>query len=234
MRLSRRVLVMRLATLLFCLSIMVPPVAAANGQGLAWAVTAGDRYDYSISTRSYFAGLYDKASTERAYTIIDDVPELPTTVSNLIEVGFVHGLNRSSYYENGTPLPMGLNFIWHALPIGNWSLMTDMFAEQMFGRGDDLDHVTWIDTATLWGFNFTEVGADLTVVYAETFVKSIGVQCKYLTYYIVDFSDGVSITRTEITYLGAIGGEYDTLIVVGIGAAVAVGLVGVILFLRRR
>ncbi len=128
MSISRRILVLRLATFVLSLSIVVTPVLAANNQGLVWGVDVGDRYDYLLSSQDYLSGELESDLEYRAYLVVEGVPELPLTVTNLIQVwGYV---NYSCYYEDGPAHPYGQNFTWNALPVGNWSLIANLFAER--------------------------------------------------------------------------------------------------------
>jgi len=225
---SARILVLRLATFAFSLSIVVTPVLAASSQGLTWGIHVGDRYDYLLSFQGYVNGELDTDLKYRAYIVVEGVPELPLSVTGVIQVwGHV---NYSCYHEDGTAYLDGKSFMWNAFPIGNWSLIADLFVEH-WASLDPNASIDTIDTPTLYGYNMTFVAADSIDSFSETYLKSSGVLYRFLHWF---NSAGRPIMRDEIAYLSGPVQGYDTLLVIGLVAAGTTGLVGVLLFLRKR
>jgi hypothetical protein len=168
----RRKVIALISTLLLGL-VLITPVAAQTSQGLDWTVDVGDQYHFNVY---YWEGIlvhedmYLNVTSNHA--ILPDpltdwwnIPEPP------IEV----------YYANGTDpgiISLVFMFSWKiAVPIGNWTLMTELVEDvTTWPLADSVDSVNVVmDTWLHWGFTYNVTSDPRVIVCNSTCLKSDGV-----------------------------------------------------------
>jgi hypothetical protein len=204
---------------------------SSNNQGLSWGMTIGSQFNYSInfeSTRNYPYSL-----EEEIYVEVVDIPTLPDIVSDVRNFSWVDPDNYRIYFSNGTSweeTPGLFSIYWHPVPIGNWTLMKDLFSSAM----EPSSGLTWIDTENRWGFTVTNTETDSVLdYYTEEYSKINGILNHFLAEY---QSGGETQIHTEITREGYIplSDSQELLIYIGVGAAITILVAAVIVIRRRR
>lgn len=213
-----------LLTIFLVLAIVISPVAAANNQGLQWAVASGDRFDGTIS--SEFPE--EDSVQESIYVLIDaNPPTIPDDITIMSQIPEVSG---KMYWANGTQVPgdpMGLGS--YAVPTGNWSLLSSLVEDAGYPGYEE------INTATHWGYKMRssfflpEVQLRMELKYA----KSTG----FLSVFDIDFHNQTSDTtignfRLEFAGEGIVGLIMDNILYVGIGVAALV-IIGLVVCKRK-
>lgn len=135
---DERLLVVLLLPILLCPSA----VSAASTQGLAWGLSVGDRVDYTVT--STVGGATTVSATQTAsecYVVVTSLPDIPSVAKSIPSLQ-IDNVNQS--FTNGTEY----YFIWTAVPIGNWTLLSELLLQSM----PSSFNATIIDTQTEWGF----------------------------------------------------------------------------------
>ncbi len=168
-------------------------VSAANTQGLSWGVLVGDRIDYTLSVYSEgYETTYLTNGTFDCYVTIKSLPDIPATVNTIPNL---QPQNYNQSFLNGTEYA----FAWIAVPIGNWTLFTEILEQSM----TSFDNVTFIDTATEWGYDafLRFLSSNLTQILRVS--KSDGAM-NYLRH-VQSWTSGISYYRTEMIRKGLLG-----------------------------
>ncbi len=135
-----------LAVLLLPILLCPTAVAAANTQGLVWGISVGDRIDYIVtSTMQAVTAASPTQSVSECYIVVTSLPELPDVVAS---VPLLQMANFNQSFSNGTRY----YFPWTAVPIGNWTLLTELLQQSV----PDSVNATIIDTMTEWGVESTQ------------------------------------------------------------------------------
>ena len=218
MRVSRIIIPFFLLMLL-----AIGTASAANTQGLTWAFSPGDRIDYSV--RFEFGDAYTyatmKEGTYNCYVVIGTLPDIPTVVTSIPSLS---NYNVEQYFTNGTTT----SFLWVAVPIGNWTLMTE-FLEHSMGYSEN---TTLINSFTEWGY-------DQHYQYGETqqntvlrIAKSDGA-LQYVKQEMI-YEDPDYNTVMEITRAGGLGLPIDDSLLIPIAIGAVVVIIVLVLVIRRR
>jgi len=203
--------------------LAVNTASAANTQGLTWAFSPGDRIDYTyridFGDTTYPYSILE--GTYECYVIIDTLPEISEVVGI---IPTITNMNVDQYLANGTEF----YFLWIAVPIGNWTLLTELLENSMGSS----TNVTLINTFTEWGYDqsYSYGGTQQNTVLR--IAKSDGA-IQYLKQEMI-YTDETHNTLIELT---RVGGSFlpidDTLLIpIGIGA-VAVIIILAVLVKRR-
>jgi hypothetical protein len=126
-----------------------------GNHGLSWGVSEGDMFSYHVNRYVIEDSTSDTASFKVLITI-DDLPEIPETitVSSPVDIDStitfdIPRPNVTIAFDNGTDChDLELPFI--VLPIGNWSLYTELVDEE-WGTSS----LEWLSDTTYWGFDHT-------------------------------------------------------------------------------
>ncbi len=121
-------------------------VSAVNTQGLAWGLEVGDRIDYTVTAN--VEGVTTTSPTQsvsECYVVVTSLPELPNIV---ISIPSLLPQNFNQSLANGTEY----NFLWTAVPVGNWTLLTELVLQSI----PRSFNVTMIDTQAEWGMESTQ------------------------------------------------------------------------------
>ena len=207
------------------LSIFITPAMALNNQGLQWAISVDQRFNYTYFSERI---LENNTSSEKFnfYVIIDGIPDIPNNVGSLSEI--FEKVNRTSYYENGTETVHPI--IWYVLPVGNWSLIEYLWLSIEISESDI------IDTDNLIGYNYTTVNSMETYIYSEIYVKTTGVLYRYYTSSIMsEYSRIVNITLTDdIETIASTAEANDIMFYLATGGAIVVIAVAIIVFIKLK
>lgn len=197
---------------------ITPTTIAVTGNNLDWGFEVGDQFHYHYS--------HSGANEEfDFYVEIDTIIPIADPTSTDINAFLFLGAF-SYYFENGSALltPVyGLR--WLALPIGNWSLFSDLAISPGWGEGDG---VVIIDTASEFGFSHSTTVLGNTETDSGTFSKADGV----MNYYREAYQSSAGTWTMQIVREGYGTGIELYLVIGGVGAVVAV--VGIIVFKKRR
>ncbi len=164
---------------------MVSPVAAATSQGLEWGIHTGDRFDFTL--RSSETGL-----NEQIYLNITSMPA--TAIPDpLTSWGSIPDPDVGAYWANGTS--MGLYILVFlgllstggkiAVPVGNFSLLTNLLAPELIGED-------FINDASVWGVELVhELNSTHEGHIRVTYSKSDGFLAEYILTMVVSATDEV-------------------------------------------
>jgi len=203
--------------------LLVPPVAASNDQGLYWGFSAGQRFDYMVSSLTMVDNSTE-TTQKRYYVMVESLPEIQETIVTFHDLPSTP--NCSTYCENGTEMEDPA-YLWFVLPTGNWSLLISFWLSEHSVMEDDI-----IDTSALAGFNFTDEGKKSISIYSEIYQKSTGVLYNYLS--ILNYTGPPHPHYSRIA-ISLIESSNWTIPVAAVGGAVAVGaLIVVAIILKRR
>jgi hypothetical protein len=160
-----------LGLFILSMAILVPPVVA-NNQGLEWGVDIGDRFyfHYFMEGDDYFMFPY----IDELY--FADVDGLDTVPDDIQLMGELPNCYYSTYYLNGSIASESLFLLSLAMPIGNWTLLSEIIS---MGSPDDF---TIIDTETEWGFE-VEFTITYTIDYTIKYYKTDGVLSLFALHY---------------------------------------------------
>ncbi|RDE11743.1 MAG: hypothetical protein C4K47_09385 [Candidatus Thorarchaeota archaeon] len=204
-------------------SLLAPPVAASNNQGLYWGFSAGQRVDYVVSSLN-IADNSTETIEKRYYVVVESLPEIQETIVTLRDLPTTP--NCSTYCENGTETEDPA-YLWLVLPVGNWSLLISLWLSEQSVTEDNI-----IDTSTLAGFNFTDVGKKSISTYLEIYQKSTGVLYNYVSTLNYTGPPHPHYSSVEISLIDS--SSWPIVPVAVGGAAVAGAVVVVAIILRRR
>ncbi len=144
--------------LLILLCICITPVNAFTGHGLEWGFTEGVRYNYTLNITSNLPGFeYDNEIFDCYYffgeeelSFLSDVRENVTALSQIMGTDpftLTNGTKATSMYA------------WFAfVPVGNWSLLTDLLPDFVPRLGHEGGTYEVIDTESSWGYLYSEDG----------------------------------------------------------------------------
>ncbi len=212
----------------FLLSLILTPTfaSAANSQNLSWGFAVGNRFDYTLTVEAnenatpvYRPGTYE------LYFVVEVLREIPETVTSIYDT-LMSQSGTSQYFSNGTELPYPVE--WIAYPIGNWTLMRELLEIV----AEPYEDVTFIDTATEWGHEWTQVAGPSSVTYTVRLSKGDGA----LTFYnrVYEYDTIAYNSRVELVRKGGdILPVNDLILPI---AVVAVGIIVVlaVIFLKKR
>lgn len=220
----------------------VSGVAAANNQGLEWGIEVDDRFDYDFDV-SYHNSTFDLELTGEMYVIINSLGDISNDITSLpnIPIPSLYLGTYTIYWSNGTVMDdfwkgisfMGVPFI--AYPIGNWTLMTELF--------EDVTHTIVTQDASVLNYTYVDVPVVDNVV-SMVFQKSDGVARSQS--YDIEWGDATvnieftltSSTTTTTTTTGTSGTStaegVSPLILALVGGAVIVVIIIVIVIIRRK
>ncbi len=156
--------------MVFFLLSQVTCAAAANNQGLEWGIDVSDRIDYDIEIEFRNSTL-DFEIDDGMYLIIDNLPVINDDIIGLSELCLpTMVLNHyTTYWENETPM----DFFWERyvnmepvdiLPIGNWTLMTQLL-EDATPTADMTQNSSTLSFTVL---NLPNPGNELTTIFSKT------------------------------------------------------------------
>jgi hypothetical protein len=158
--------------ILFVLCIVVTPVSAANNQGLYWGVTIGSRFDYHDFGEFTIQNQNETSPREENfYIIIDSLPSIPDDITAMRNLSRLVGASR--FYENGTEIEGSSS--WDVLPVGNWSLIVNIWEGQWSNQPEENVTQDIINTPYLIGYNFTVFHESGTDTLADIYVRTTGV-----------------------------------------------------------
>ena len=227
----------------------ISSVAAANNQGLEWGIGVGDRFDYDFDV-SYQNSTLDLVLTGEMYVIVNSLGDISDDVTSLpnIPIGSLYIDSFTTYWSNGTVMDdfwksisfMGSPFLTY--PIGNWTLMTELF-EAVMGT------VVVTQDATILNYTIVDVPTAGNLV-TQVFQKSNGVPSYQLydilwgeatvdiEFTLTSSTTASTTTATTTTTSGTTGtttgtGDSTLILILGGGAAVAVVII-VIVIMRRK
>lgn len=220
-------------------------VTAVNDQGLVWGVEVGNRFDYNFELR-YHNTTVDLIIDSTMYVIINELYSIPdhvTSINQLLGFHIAYG-SYTTYWANGSIMdylwsdyvPLGAPFIVY--PVGNWSLMAQLFESTAPTAEINQDSTT---------LNYTVANVpNPPNVLTTVFLKSNGVPLSQLnnvtwgsetTIYfeqtLIESSTTQSTTTSTTTGTNTGMGDNITILMMG-GVAAIIVLVIVFFIVRRK
>jgi hypothetical protein len=211
---------------LFTILMIAPAVTAANTQGLKWGVNQGAKLEYSIHIEDNTGDGY--SLTEDFYVRIDFLPELSPSVTEVGDALLTGERNVSFFLMNDTPTE-GIAE-WSLLPVGNWSLIAEIFEPILDGFDRSLQY---IDTSSEWGFSYSESGSSITTEVTTTWSKTDGAVNWYLKDQ-RDTSNEALLYHAELLRAGykpVLGAVSTIAAITGIGV---IGIAALLYIIRKR
>ncbi len=139
----------------------------AQSQGLQWGFQHGDRYDFRFETWPSTINNETGHTQEQVYGIAPTPPAIPDPVGG--EGGELPRVLFQLYFSNGTSIEYP-SFGIDAVPIGNWTLLTDIAAASSLNASTNVAlngaNLTFSisDTPVSWGLNQTLSYGDIATV----------------------------------------------------------------------
>jgi hypothetical protein len=208
--------------------LLAQSASAANSQGLTWGFTKGQTFTFSMNGSTEMQILTFTTSTTTSATInmeITSVPDIPEEVDSILDIPFI-GIKIS--YANGsspeelTPVPINGSL---AVPIGNWSLMEDIFDIYSI-----MPNATLINDASFFGYEMAYSLVGISVDYVLKLSKADGFLYS-LTMDMESTAYGNMTIHVDLQRLGGL--DTMTLVVVGVGAGVVVIIVAAVVVKMR-
>jgi hypothetical protein len=205
-------------------------VAAVNDQGLVWGVEVNNRFDYNVKLE-FQNSTTNVSIDDRMYMIVNELTTIPdhvTLLSHITIFSLVLG-SYTTYWENGTimdnfwlDIMEGTNPLV-VYPIGNWSLLAQIFeasAPVVITQNSTVMNNSLVDFPVLGN------------VHETIFLKSSGVVYSNLYIRTYDSETTIHMNLTMIQTPTNTGvGDSTLIIIVGGGALAAVVIV---MFIIRR
>ncbi len=202
---------------------LLPTALAANSQGLTWGVEAGQEIPYTLHIGLEYETTLTSTTMDETHQLIYTVQSLAAIPDTVDGTYGLAGASGAFSFENGSAppsIPVSVPIAYLVIPIGNWSLIDEVFKESAEGT-PSLD-ITWIDTMFEWGFTYTSTtmgNQTLTIRFAKSDGAANFISVSY------DFGAAGSALVT----FSRPGGPLDTttLLIIGggVAAVVVIGLV---------
>lgn len=217
----------------FVAMFLISPVAAATSEGLEWGVALNDEFTFQFTLNEEG----ETAIDEGVNVTVDLSPgAIDDPLTNWSNLGFV---NIDLVYTNGTSMGfealalLGLALVGNgfAVPIGNFSLLTELFTDSILWT----ENHTIINDGTHWGARMSGVDDEMTMMVSCQYLKTDGFIARYsmgLTNTTSGVVDGVTFIRDGLG-TDILGLLQDNILLVGIVVGVIVLLVAVVLIRRR-
>ncbi|MGY5853567.1 MAG: hypothetical protein RTU92_08395 [Candidatus Thorarchaeota archaeon] len=223
----------RILTTLFLVGfLLLPSVMAASNQGLSWGISVDQEVRYSFDTHTEISMPLLITTIDESYNIIvvfDSVPEIPPDITLLSNLPLP---NVTLKFENGTEFNniggMTVEGLF-ALPVGNWSLWTDL-VDDIHGSLPS-SAFTWISDPTYWGYN---ISMDLIYPVHMSFKISRSDGILYYQYFSADMGVLGDVEYTMQRLGGGLVLDTTTMLLIGGGGVGLLVLVIVAWKLKRQ
>ncbi|MFW9787715.1 MAG: hypothetical protein ACFFE2_04930 [Candidatus Thorarchaeota archaeon] len=217
----------------FVAIFLISPVAAATSQGLEWGVAQGDVFTYDFKVVDEGDTIIDDLVNISIESAPGTIPDPLTDYSGIpiVDVNLVYANGTAMGFEALYLLGIALTGSGLAVPIGNFSLLSDLIEGSIFWT----ENHTLINDGTNWGAQFSSTDAETRMSVSTRYKKSDGMINRYsleATNVTSGVSSTVSLTRTG-GGLDIIGLLQDNILYVGIGVGVIV-ILGAVVCVRRR
>ena len=214
-----------LATLAILSIFLISPVAAANNQGLSWAIASGDVFNYT------FAGeIPNEAPLSESIIlrITNNPTEPPDDITNMAQIPTVTGQWRFANDTDASSYIYGIDFF--AVPIGNYSLLSTLVEDEALPGYEEINDVAFWGYKARTAFFDPEIQLRLEIKYQ----KSDGIlSLADINFYNTTSSSsvaGITLTRQGGDILSLI---MDNILYVGIGVGVII-ILGAVVCIRRK
>lgn len=214
-----------LATIAILCLFMISPVAAANNQGLSWAVASGDRFNFTVTTE--IPG--EDAVNEGFYYLIDANPG--TIPDDMTVWAQIPTISADTFWTNGSTASLGLiGADKLAVPIGNWTLLSALAEDLTYPGYED------INDAAYWGYKARTVFfiPEIQMRLEVKWLKSDG----FISVVDVSFWNTTSDSEYGTFKIARQGGDImalimDNILYIGIGVGIIV-IIGAVVCMRRK
>ena len=223
--------------ILLCISIVTiilfaqtANVTAINDQGLVWGIEVDDRFDYEVEIEFHNSTM-DLTIDDEMYVIINElnpVPDHVTSGPHLSIFSLALG-SYITYWDNGTVMDsLWPSTIKHspfmAYPIGNWSLLTQIFE-------DGAPTVVVTQDTTILNYSATDIPNPGNVQQIILLKSNGALQSQF---YNVTWGSETTVFM-ELTLLSSTtaGGNIDLTLILGGVAVVAIVVVALVIVRRK-
>ena len=211
-------------------------VTAVNDQDLVWGIEVDNRFDYNVELE-FQNSTTNVSIDDRMYMIVNElitIHDHVTSLSHLTIFNLALG-SYTTFWKNGTimdsfwlDIMSGMNPLV-AYPIGNWSLLAQIFE-------DAAPSVVITQNTTTMNYSLVDIPVPGNV-HEVISLKNSGVSYSHL--YIRTWDSGttlfMNLTMIETpSVTGSNTGEGDSTIILILGGGAAVAIVVVIVIMRRK
>ena len=217
----------------FLAMFLISPVAAATSEGLEWGVADNDLFTFGYSVIEEGVPL-NTDDVNITMTVNPGPIDDPLTDWNNIPQSlpdWVYANGSALGYENIYFLGIIITGGYFYVPIGNYSLMTELFMDSVFWNVNS----SIINDGSNWGVHFAAVDDDLRMQVSVRYLKEDG----FLNRYSLEMTNTNSGIRTSASLtrrgvgLDIVGLLQDNILYVGIGVGVIV-ILGAVVCMRRK
>ncbi|MFW9975314.1 MAG: hypothetical protein ACFFDQ_08625 [Candidatus Thorarchaeota archaeon] len=208
------------------LTICIGNIEGLTYHGFYWGIEIDDRFYYHMAL--YYPNSSNNLDLDY-YVIVDELPNIDENITNIPSIwesaAYEENNFCSFYLMNDTSIrsqtvsdDLRLNLHWSAYPVGNWSLINDLF---LMPTNSSLFEVQTFDTAAEWGYTLTSIGElfGRNVTSTLTYSKENGAmnlyelnELRYESFYSVR----ITLVGDPIPLLVVFGGVYIGLLVVAL------------------
>jgi hypothetical protein len=213
-----------LLALSFATIFIVSPVAAATSQGLEWGISAGQQWNYDITTVADGVTEIDDTMYFEV-TGVDTIPNILTDWDSIPKPEF------DITWDNGTALGWtALIFLLYfyvtdtwAVPIGNYTLLGELYEAHPFYNG------TIYNSGIYWGMDLTDDSFGSIVTIHIDFLKDDGLLAHWN---VVTDNGTLHMIRVGLPRFDIVGMIQDNILLIGAGGVIVVLLA--VICMRRR
>jgi len=187
-----------------------------------WGFEEGCKFNYTLRMT---LPLFEIDIQEEVTVIVEHITSLPTTIDSVSIPAFNRYYLWWMTWRNGTGtwetmgIP-GLGEFWSAVPIGNWSVLNEMY--------DVPDIIQLDESLRSWGFTITQKYEETTEIRSYTYSKTDGVIQRY--YAKTSLTNGSMDYYVEMTRDGYV----SDLIVLGGVAVAGIAILALGILVKRR
>ncbi len=208
--------------------LLIPGVNAQNTHNLEWVLVEDQEIRYQVTQRLESYLNVTTSEYKRIFIVIisiNDLPEIPNSVVSLNDIPYA---DLSVKYENGTayndaliPIPIYTPLL---LPIGNWSLLNDIYTDSLESMIPD---ISITDSVEEWSYTYLineyDSGSEIEIRYS----KSLGLlTCLRVILVLEDMG--------EIEWILERVDSIDLLAIGVVSSAIGLSLVAILVIWKRK
>jgi hypothetical protein len=217
----------------FVAMFLISPVAAATSQGLEWGVALNDEFTFQYKIIEEGEQILDEGVNFTVESTPGAIDDPLTDWSNLdyVDIDLVYTNGSAMGFETLYLLGLLLTGGGFVVPIGNFSLLTELLMDSLFWT----ENHTIINDGTKWGARMSGTEDDMVMQVYVHYLKTDG----FIARYDLEATNTTDGLRSEVTLirdgigLDIIGLLQDNILYVGIGVGVIV-ILGAVVCMRRR
>lgn len=217
----------------FMAILLISPVAAATSEGLEWGVALNDEFSFQYKVIQEGVTIFDEGVNFTVDSTPGAIDDPLTAWSNLdyVDIDFAYTNGSSMGFETIYLLGILLAGGHFVVPIGNFSLLTELLMDSLFWS----ENTTIVNDGTVWGARTTGTQDEMVMQVNVHYLKADGFIARYTleaTNTTANVRSSVSLIRDGLG-LDIIGLLQDNILYVGIGVGIIV-ILGAVVCIRRR